>query len=189
MFKFLTFLVCLLKITLSQLSEYTIGQTIEETITANKYYMVSLDQEKASQNQTLVIYVKPSDHYEEFSDPDLYVSIKNFYPNTYFNSEWRSTNLGRDIITIPPSELGNATTIYIGIECLKKCKYDFKVEYQEQVELLELAQNGIHVAEFMTQLPAPEIFEQKLHKAIAYAKARLEGVLESGVHSTLPKEG
>jgi predicted nuclease of restriction endonuclease-like (RecB) superfamily len=46
---------------------------------------------------------------------------------------------------------------------------------QEQVELLELAQNGIHVAEFMTQLPAPEIFEQKLHKAIAYAKARLEG--------------
>jgi hypothetical protein len=45
---------------------------------------------------------------------------------------------------------------------------------QEQVELLELAQNGIHIAEFMTQLPSPEIFEKKLHKAIEYAKAKLE---------------
>ncbi len=45
---------------------------------------------------------------------------------------------------------------------------------QEQVELLELAQNGIHVAEFMTELPAPEVFEKKLHKAIEYAKAKFD---------------
>jgi predicted nuclease of restriction endonuclease-like (RecB) superfamily len=45
---------------------------------------------------------------------------------------------------------------------------------QEQVELLELAQNGIHVAEFITQLPPLEVFEKKLHKAIEYAKAQLE---------------
>ena len=48
---------------------------------------------------------------------------------------------------------------------------------QEQVELLELAQNGIHVAEFITQLPSPEVFEQTLHRAIAYAKAKLDGSL------------
>lgn len=48
---------------------------------------------------------------------------------------------------------------------------------QEQVELLELAQNGIHVAEFMTELPSPEIFEKKLHKAIEYAKAKLDRLL------------
>ncbi|MBX9620779.1 MAG: PDDEXK nuclease domain-containing protein [Alphaproteobacteria bacterium] len=45
---------------------------------------------------------------------------------------------------------------------------------QEQVELFELAQNGIHIAEFITQLPPQEIFEKKLHKAIEYAKAKLE---------------
>lgn len=45
---------------------------------------------------------------------------------------------------------------------------------QEQVELLELAQNGIHVAEFITKLPPPEVFEKTLHKAIEYAKAKFE---------------
>lgn len=44
----------------------------------------------------------------------------------------------------------------------------------EQVELLELADNSIHVAEFITQLPSPEILEKKLHQAIQYAKNRLE---------------
>lgn len=44
----------------------------------------------------------------------------------------------------------------------------------EQVELLELAHNGIHVAEFITELPSAEVFEKKLQKAIEYAKARLE---------------
>lgn len=44
----------------------------------------------------------------------------------------------------------------------------------EQVELLELAQTGIHIAEFITELPSAEVLEKKLHKAIQYVKARLE---------------
>jgi len=50
---------------------------------------------------------------------------------------------------------------------------------QEQVELLELAQNGIHVAEFITELPPLEVFEKKLHRAIEYAKAKLEKALST----------
>lgn len=42
----------------------------------------------------------------------------------------------------------------------------------EQVELLELIQNSIHVAGFITQLPSPEILEKKLHQAIHYAKEK-----------------
>lgn len=43
----------------------------------------------------------------------------------------------------------------------------------EQIELLELDKSGIHVAEYLTVLPPREVFQQKVHAAIAEARARL----------------
>jgi len=45
---------------------------------------------------------------------------------------------------------------------------------QEQVELLELGQSGIHVAEYLTVLPDRDLLQRKLHDAIAVSKLRLE---------------
>ncbi len=45
---------------------------------------------------------------------------------------------------------------------------------EEQIELLELGQSGIHVAEYLTALPSRELLQQKLHAAIAISRARLE---------------
>lgn len=42
----------------------------------------------------------------------------------------------------------------------------------EQVELLELHQSGIHVAEYITQLPSEDVLRERLHKAIARARER-----------------
>lgn len=44
----------------------------------------------------------------------------------------------------------------------------------EQIELLELDQTGIHVAEYLTDLPPRQLLEKKLHEAVALSKARLE---------------
>lgn len=44
----------------------------------------------------------------------------------------------------------------------------------EQIELLELDQIGIHVAEYLTGLPSRQLLEQKLHEAVSLSKARLE---------------
>jgi predicted nuclease of restriction endonuclease-like (RecB) superfamily len=44
----------------------------------------------------------------------------------------------------------------------------------EQIELLELGTSGIHVAEYLTVLPPPEILRQKLHQSIETARNRLE---------------
>jgi predicted nuclease of restriction endonuclease-like (RecB) superfamily len=44
----------------------------------------------------------------------------------------------------------------------------------EQIELLELGTAGIHVAEYLTVLPPPEVLRDKLHKAIETARARIE---------------
>lgn len=43
----------------------------------------------------------------------------------------------------------------------------------EIVELLELDQSGIHVAQYLTQIPSKEVFEKKLHQAIEQAKRKL----------------
>lgn len=45
---------------------------------------------------------------------------------------------------------------------------------QEQIELLELGSSGIHVAEYLIELPPKELLQKKLHKAIALAHKRLE---------------
>ena len=42
----------------------------------------------------------------------------------------------------------------------------------ETVELLELEQSGIRVAEYLTELPSREALEQQLHKALAQAQQR-----------------
>ncbi|MGZ9709347.1 PDDEXK nuclease domain-containing protein [Glaciimonas sp. GNP009] len=48
---------------------------------------------------------------------------------------------------------------------------------REQIELLELGQSGIHVAEYLTGLPSRQLLEQKLHEAVTLSKARLENRL------------
>jgi predicted nuclease of restriction endonuclease-like (RecB) superfamily len=45
---------------------------------------------------------------------------------------------------------------------------------QEQIELLELDASGIHVAEYLTQLPPREVLQAKLHQAIEQAQERLQ---------------
>ncbi|NQU63330.1 MAG: DUF1016 domain-containing protein [SAR324 cluster bacterium] len=45
---------------------------------------------------------------------------------------------------------------------------------EEQIELLELDQSGIHVAEYLTVLPTKEVLQQKLHEAIGKSRLRLE---------------
>jgi predicted nuclease of restriction endonuclease-like (RecB) superfamily len=44
---------------------------------------------------------------------------------------------------------------------------------QELVELMELGKSGIHVAEYLTGLPPRALLEQKLHKAVEDARARM----------------
>lgn len=45
---------------------------------------------------------------------------------------------------------------------------------QELVELMELGQSGIHVAEYLTLLPEKALLQQKLHDAITKARMRLD---------------
>jgi hypothetical protein len=44
---------------------------------------------------------------------------------------------------------------------------------RETVEVLELEPRGIHVAEYLTELPPRELLEKRLHEAIVRARLRL----------------
>ena len=44
----------------------------------------------------------------------------------------------------------------------------------EQIELLELGQAGIHVAEYLTALPPRHVLEARFHAAIRKSRERLE---------------
>lgn len=45
---------------------------------------------------------------------------------------------------------------------------------RERIELLELEQSGIRVAQYLTELPPREVLQQRFHEAVAQARAKLE---------------
>lgn len=49
---------------------------------------------------------------------------------------------------------------------------------QERIELLELDQAGIHVAEYLTAFPPKEVLREKLQRAAEHARQRLENQAE-----------
>ena len=51
---------------------------------------------------------------------------------------------------------------------------------QEQIELLELDRAGIHVAEYLVELPPRKLLAEKLHRAVELARARFSGEMEQG---------
>ncbi len=45
---------------------------------------------------------------------------------------------------------------------------------EETIEILDLGKSGIHVAEYLTELPPREVLRDRFHRALAAARARLE---------------
>jgi predicted nuclease of restriction endonuclease-like (RecB) superfamily len=58
---------------------------------------------------------------------------------------------------------------------------------QEQIELLELGCSGIHVAEYLTDSLPKEVLQEKLRKAIALARKRLENRGEKAIAKNVAK--
>ncbi len=49
---------------------------------------------------------------------------------------------------------------------------------QENIELLQLEEYNIKIAEYLTQLPDMKLFEQRLHQAIEMAKNKMSSHAE-----------
>jgi len=51
----------------------------------------------------------------------------------------------------------------------------------ERIELLELEQSGIRVAQYLTELPPKDVLQRRFHQAIAHARAQMDSRAEDGV--------
>ena len=84
-------------------------------------------------------------------------------PMPSFSKSWHSCNNSQPVAPAP--QPGEHSPIAI-ILCSDKDA--------EVVELMDLEQDTIHVAEYWLNLPPKEALQAKLHKAMLEAKARLE---------------
>jgi YhcG PDDEXK nuclease domain len=57
---------------------------------------------------------------------------------------------------------------------------------RETVEYLDLDARGIHVAEYLTELPPREVLQERLHQALAAAKSRLASAATDGESDVAP---
>lgn len=57
---------------------------------------------------------------------------------------------------------------------------------RETVEVLELEPRGIHVAEYLTELPPRKLLEKRLHDAVLRARLRLQGRQEDAAGADTP---
>jgi len=66
---------------------------------------------------------------------------------------------------------------------------------KEQIELLQLEESGIRVAEYLVELPSKELLQRKLHKVIELERKRLKikknGIasLRTQAHLPVPQAG
>ena len=72
---------------------------------------------------------------EPFSDPDVYISKENKYPSSPRSCEWFSERYGSDVLTIPSEALKPGETLYIGMYCQFKCRYQFNTSVVVESEI------------------------------------------------------
>ena len=53
---------------------------------------------------------------------------------------------------------------------------------QEHIELLELNKSGIHVAQYLTELPSKKVLEEKLHNVIKIAQEKIARMIGQDDH-------
>ena len=71
---FLILLSILINFITSQMYDYKIGDILSEEIVNQRYYKIELTDRDS---EYLIVNVKPSDNYEKYSDPDIFVSQVN----------------------------------------------------------------------------------------------------------------
>ena len=89
-----------------------------------KYFKITID--KKIDDEDLLIMARPV---EDISDPDIFISQKNEYPDSYSNSELICSSNGLDVCPIPQNNITDGSTFYIGIKCYTQCSFAIKATY------------------------------------------------------------
>ena len=178
---FLFAIVFLVKFTLSQKNKNSI-LTLDKVLMGKidkdnsfDYYELSLPK-NIPKNNLLVFTARESkilinENDEVFSDPDILISKKNKKPKNINEADWYSQTFGNDIITIPSKDLVNLKTLYVGLYCEKKCRYNLKAYLTKEIEFNLGNMNSIKLSNHNSInycLPIKNIQYEEL-KIVAYS--------------------
>ena len=138
----LTFLLTISKISSQKIKDLQIGSPIKgrmEIDESHEYFKLVLPE--SIKGKLLLITTKQNKEEEikedePFSDPDVYVSKINKYPNSPRSAEWYSERYGSDVLTIPAESLNPDDVLYIGVYCQFKCRYHLNIKESTESELI-----------------------------------------------------
>ena len=102
-----------------------------------RYYIVNITE--ILPDEDLILMVKPMNRN---SDPDLFISFTNPFPNSYENSEKVCNAFGLDVCVVNSSQIAINSSFYVGISCYLDCEFYVMAEYNSEV-FLQLGQEVI----------------------------------------------
>ena len=106
----------------------------------NAYYSIKIPSNITSNTKYLLLSLSPNSDLDKsdniFSDPNIYISKKEKYPNPQ-NSEWKSEIYGDDIISIGSENINPNDIFYININCESKCNYKLNIYLQDKYNIKE----------------------------------------------------
>ena len=107
------------------------------------YYKLTLSNEIEKDNY-LIFELKQNKILDSisniFSDPNLYISIEEKYPDDIKNT-WSSKRFGDETISISSNFLKSKQSFYIGIFCREKCNYILKAQLVKNIQIKENQSN------------------------------------------------
>lgn len=84
----------------------------------------------------IIINVKPYNNYENYSDPDIFISKSNAYVSNVEQADYFSANKGEDMIAINRNDLNDTERLFIAIRCSDGfCMYNLSVYTEDYVQL------------------------------------------------------
>lgn len=95
-----------------------------------KYYIINVTE--SLDDADIIVIAKPGNR---LSDPDIFISSKNPYPNSYETSEKVCNSFGLDVCVINASMITATKVFYVGISCFQDCEYFLLAEYNTEVFL------------------------------------------------------
>ena len=107
------------------------------------YYKLSLSNE-IEKNNYLIFELKQNKILDSisniFSDPNLYISIEEKYPDDVKNT-WSSKRFGDETISICTNFLNPKQSFYLGIFCREKCNYLLTAKLVKNIQIKENQSN------------------------------------------------
>jgi hypothetical protein len=86
------------------------------------------------------------------SDPDIYISRTEPFPNSPATSDWYCAKKGSETCIVEDGDFAVSDTLYFGITCLDECKYKLKIWYAEVLDLSQSERQQIRFDAYSTYI-------------------------------------